>query len=429
MNIYSDNSDYPDIEVTDRDLFEFDAWINGKKITPQLLSRFKNKKDYQEFMTRYEEDHLTIHNDPAIIGNSNKTHVSNTNEKFYADRGNPKKKGKCPESGCVQKKKNGKWMVISNKTGKPWNAEYDTEEKAKAAIAAYHAQRGFSKVFSATTNSSFTTTVVPFDWNDPDFSKGDLIGSVIFSITYIHLFHLGTDSYPMHMALNDYYEKMPELVDSLAEHALSEESDLIFSNRILPGDCPIEYLEELLNYCKASGQMLFDASESSYQSQLDDILNLIESTLYKLKRLRMGYKIFSIKESSTGDTGSVVVKTTNPELLVELIELIKKGSDRSGLVEIVVRVGDNEETLYWKEDDSIDDIQIEVVKRVSSLKRFSKIKSDDEFRKYAHIVMKNAHKDSYSKELTDKVVDDLLKKYRGSSYGELIGRLTSGLGR
>lgn len=59
---------------------------------------------------------------------------------------------------------------------------------------------------------------------------------------------------------------------------------------------------------------------------------------------------------------------------------------------------------------------------------FSKIKSDDEFREYAHNVMKEAHGDSYSKEVTDKVVDGLLKNNEGADYGELIGRLTSGFG-
>lgn len=49
---------------------------------------------------------------------------------------NEKKDGKCPKSGCV-KKVGDKWRVISNKTGKLWPAEYDTEDDAKAGLAAY----------------------------------------------------------------------------------------------------------------------------------------------------------------------------------------------------------------------------------------------------------------------------------------------------
>lgn len=45
--------------------------------------------------------------------------------------------GECPKSGCV-KEIDGKWRVISNKTGKLWDAHYDSEEEANNAIQAYH---------------------------------------------------------------------------------------------------------------------------------------------------------------------------------------------------------------------------------------------------------------------------------------------------
>lgn len=54
--------------------------------------------------------------------------------------------GECPETGCVEKDGNGNWRVISNKTGKYWPQTYDSEDDAKDAIKAYHAQRGFSEV-------------------------------------------------------------------------------------------------------------------------------------------------------------------------------------------------------------------------------------------------------------------------------------------
>lgn len=41
-------------------------------------------------------------------------------------------------SGCVKKMGSG-WKVISNKTGKPWDANYDSEASANAALKAYHA--------------------------------------------------------------------------------------------------------------------------------------------------------------------------------------------------------------------------------------------------------------------------------------------------
>ncbi len=49
---------------------------------------------------------------------------------------------KCPESGCVQEKGNGKWGVISGKTGKWWDANYDSKSSAEAGLRAYFANGG-----------------------------------------------------------------------------------------------------------------------------------------------------------------------------------------------------------------------------------------------------------------------------------------------
>lgn len=41
----------------------------------------------------------------------------------------------------IKQKPNGKWQITYSKTGKPWNAEYDTAELAHAALSAYWAQK------------------------------------------------------------------------------------------------------------------------------------------------------------------------------------------------------------------------------------------------------------------------------------------------
>lgn len=51
--------------------------------------------------------------------------------------------GKCPKDGCVVKHE-GKWRVVSNKTGKLWPQTYKTKKDAKDAIAAYHVGRSRS---------------------------------------------------------------------------------------------------------------------------------------------------------------------------------------------------------------------------------------------------------------------------------------------
>lgn len=48
--------------------------------------------------------------------------------------------GKCPKSGCITKR-GSKWRIISNKTGKLWDAEYDSKADAEAGLDAYHANK------------------------------------------------------------------------------------------------------------------------------------------------------------------------------------------------------------------------------------------------------------------------------------------------
>lgn len=45
------------------------------------------------------------------------------------------------ENGVIYKGKDG-WHIISLRTGKDWNAKYDTKEKAEAGLRAYQANKG-----------------------------------------------------------------------------------------------------------------------------------------------------------------------------------------------------------------------------------------------------------------------------------------------
>lgn len=69
------------------------------------------------------------------------------------------------------------------------------------------------------------------------------------------------------------------------------------------------------------------------------------------------------------------------------------------------------------------------MKRKFIINKTFSINSAEDFRDYAHTIMKQAHGDEYSEETTNKVVDDLLNDNPNADYGELIGRLTSGFGQ
>jgi hypothetical protein len=125
-----------------------------------------------------------------------------------------------------------------------------------------------------------------------------VIGSLMYSITFAHFYHLCTKDYPAHKALEDYYNDMPDKVDAFAEHFLGENMSAVFGNAIQPGRDPIQYFEELKNFVidfenQIEPGVIKDID--SYKSEIDDIVNLISATLYKLKRLATP-KTFSIKE-------------------------------------------------------------------------------------------------------------------------------------
>ncbi len=99
-----------------------------------------------------------------------------------------------------------------------------------------------------------------------------------------HKFHLGTHKYSAHKALDEFYEDFPELVDTFIETYQGKYDNVGEDgvNEVEMGDHPIKYLEGLYNYIKS---IYGDFEESELESCMDDMLTMINQTLYKLKKL------------------------------------------------------------------------------------------------------------------------------------------------
>ena len=118
-----------------------------------------------------------------------------------------------------------------------------------------------------------------------NFSK--LISFLFHSRTQAHVFHLQTPSFAEHKALNDYYDEIIELVDGLTESYQGKYGILRgYSNYPI-----LEYTDknQVITYFKALVSKVNDLREgimdSYLQNQIDTIIELLESTLYKLKCL------------------------------------------------------------------------------------------------------------------------------------------------
>jgi len=100
--------------------------------------------------------------------------------------------------------------------------------------------------------------------------------------------HLKTDKYSKHIALNEFYEDIVELVDTLIEDyqglygKVEDYVNLMSTDKI----GAIDYLTELHDLVKAGRKDLFKEDDTELASDIDAILSLIDSTLYKLKELK-----------------------------------------------------------------------------------------------------------------------------------------------
>lgn len=115
----------------------------------------------------------------------------------------------------------------------------------------------------------------------------EYFGTLMQSVVECWKAHLMTESYAQHMALNEYYTQMPEKIDALIELYQGVNGKLkSFKNNIL-----LDSYKNVIEYVDALHKFVHDrydtfGKDSESQSALDDILTLIDSTLYKLKELK-----------------------------------------------------------------------------------------------------------------------------------------------
>lgn len=118
----------------------------------------------------------------------------------------------------------------------------------------------------------------------------EFIGTLLHSATLAHFKHLaieGEGSFAGHQALAAYYEKIVDLVDSLAESIQGAYDELIdpyppaFGNSSLDA---LAYMRALRDYVREARKDL--PQDSEIQNEVDSIATLLNSTCYKLTFLR-----------------------------------------------------------------------------------------------------------------------------------------------
>jgi DNA-binding ferritin-like protein len=120
-----------------------------------------------------------------------------------------------------------------------------------------------------------------------------LISTLMASRDQAHIFHwqtTGEGSFAAHLALNAYYDAIPDLVDTLVESYQGKHG-------ILGGYVPAEKFDSydadtVLKYFKALALYIersydkIDVKDTFILNQLDNVKDLIYSTIYKLENLK-----------------------------------------------------------------------------------------------------------------------------------------------
>ena len=118
---------------------------------------------------------------------------------------------------------------------------------------------------------------------------GQFVSTLMASRTQAHIFHLQTPSYAAHKALNKYYDKIVDLIDGLVESYQGKYGIITgYGNIALQEyqscEAIIMFFETLCMYVEKSRGMV--AQDSYLQNQIDEIVALIKSTIYKLRFLK-----------------------------------------------------------------------------------------------------------------------------------------------
>ena len=116
----------------------------------------------------------------------------------------------------------------------------------------------------------------------------DMICNVLHSRNQAHVFHLQTQSFAEHKALNDYYDGIVDLFDGIVEsyqgkYGILKNYKSFKIEQYKNGKKTISYFERLLDIIEENR----DSVDDSYiQNQIDTIVELITSTIYKLRFLK-----------------------------------------------------------------------------------------------------------------------------------------------
>lgn len=135
---------------------------------------------------------------------------------------------------------------------------------------------------------SVKNNVATMEDDKSDETLAELVMDLLHSATVTHIMHWQTTSYAAHIALGEYYDQIVDVVDAVVEAYQGKTKIILANYPIEMCKCeemqPLEYLEYLSDEL-TEGRALF-GTDSEIQNLVDGIADLIDSTMYKLRRFK-----------------------------------------------------------------------------------------------------------------------------------------------
>lgn len=115
---------------------------------------------------------------------------------------------------------------------------------------------------------------------------GEFILSLLHAATNTHILHWQTKSFAEHMALGEFYEAFPDLIDALVEATQGVTGEIIQfpADYYPPAEDGLTELLELREFFVENRDVM--PKDREIQNLLDAVGDQIDSTLYKLRFLK-----------------------------------------------------------------------------------------------------------------------------------------------
>ena len=118
---------------------------------------------------------------------------------------------------------------------------------------------------------------------------GQFVSTLFASRTQAHVFHLQTPSFAAHKALNEYYDEIVGITDGIVESYQGKYGIItgyvnVSLQEYQSCEAIIMYFTMLCDYIEKSRQLI--CQDSYIQNQVDEVVALINSTIYKLRFLK-----------------------------------------------------------------------------------------------------------------------------------------------